>query len=128
MKLERLVEQNIERPLARGELDNLPGAGAPLELDDDSMVPEELRASYRILKNNGLAPEPVRARQQLINAIEAEFSTVDRQDKRDAVKRLALLSMQLERHGVGQLELDQYRRQIVARVRGDTKQGRQSDD
>jgi hypothetical protein len=128
VKLERLAEQNIERALARGELDNLPGAGAPLELDDDSLVPEELRAAYRILKNHGLAPVPVRARQQLISAIEAEYGTVDRQGKRDAVKRLALLSMQLERHGVGQLEFDQYRRQIVARMRGDTKQVRQSDD
>ncbi|MDI5568641.1 DUF1992 domain-containing protein, partial [Salmonella enterica subsp. enterica serovar Kentucky] len=35
----------------KGEFDNLPGRGEPLILDDDSHVPAELRAGYRLLKN-----------------------------------------------------------------------------
>ena len=31
------------------------GDGAPLDLDDDRLVPEDLRMAYRILKNAGLS-------------------------------------------------------------------------
>jgi len=54
--LHLLAERRIEEALARGELDGLPGAGRPLELDDDALVPEELRLAHRILKNAGFTP------------------------------------------------------------------------
>jgi hypothetical protein len=38
--LDALVEQRIAAA-ARGEFDDLPGAGAPLALDDDALVPRE---------------------------------------------------------------------------------------
>ena len=61
--LDVLAERRIDEARARGEFDNLPGSGAPLELDDDALVPEELRVAHRILKNAGLLPpqlEPCR--------------------------------------------------------------------
>jgi hypothetical protein len=54
--LDFLVEQRLEEAVSRGELSNLPGEGRPLELDDDPLVPEELRLAYRILKNAGFDP------------------------------------------------------------------------
>jgi hypothetical protein len=57
--LESLVEQRIAEAQERGELDDLPGTGAPLELDDDRLVPEELRVAYRVLKNAGYVPPEV---------------------------------------------------------------------
>lgn len=51
--LESLAEKKIADAVARGELDALPGAGRPLELDDDALVPEDLRMAHRILKNSG---------------------------------------------------------------------------
>lgn len=56
-----LAERKIEEALARGELENLPGTGRPLELEDDSLVPEDLRMAYRILKNAGFVPREVEA-------------------------------------------------------------------
>lgn len=46
---ELLAERKIEDALARGEFDDLPGAGRPLALDDDALVPEELRLEARYL-------------------------------------------------------------------------------
>ena len=47
-----LAERKIEEAIARGEFDDLPGAGRPLDLDDvDPLLPEELRMAFRILKN-----------------------------------------------------------------------------
>ena len=58
--LEFIAEQRIAEAIANGELDGLPGAGKALELDDDALVPEELRVAHRILKNAGVAPPEVK--------------------------------------------------------------------
>ncbi|ACC70488.1 DnaJ family domain-containing protein [Paraburkholderia phymatum] len=57
--LDALVEQRIAAAAARGEFDYLPGAGAPQVLDDDALVPEEVRVANRILKNAGFVPPAV---------------------------------------------------------------------
>jgi hypothetical protein len=54
--LDALVERRIEAAIARGEFDDLPGCGQPLALDDDLLVPQELRVAYRLLKNAGELP------------------------------------------------------------------------
>jgi hypothetical protein len=57
--LDALVEQRISAAAARGELDNLPGAGELLEFGDDALVPEEVRVANRIMKNAGFVPPAV---------------------------------------------------------------------
>ena len=54
-----VAERKIQEALARGELDNLPGSGRPLALEEDPLVPEDLRMAYRILKNAGFVPREV---------------------------------------------------------------------
>ncbi|MEJ5211791.1 MAG: DnaJ family domain-containing protein, partial [Burkholderiales bacterium] len=58
---QQLVEQRIEAAMAAGEFDALPGAGRPLDLTDDALVPPELRMAWRILKNAGYIPPEVEA-------------------------------------------------------------------
>ena len=58
--LDLIAERKIAEAISRGELDNLPGAGQPLELDDDALVPEDLRIAVRILKNAGLDASAVK--------------------------------------------------------------------
>ena len=54
--LTRAAEARINEAVARGEFQELPGAGKPLPGEDLSAVPEELRAAYRVLKNAGYLP------------------------------------------------------------------------
>ena len=54
--LQQLAEARIREAIEAGELDNLAGRGRPLQLDDDRLVPEGLRAGYRLLKNAGYLP------------------------------------------------------------------------
>ncbi len=70
---ESLAERRIAQAIANGELDDLPGAGKPLDLDDDALVPEEWRMAHRILKNAGYAPEEVRKPWLLRLRIEARY-------------------------------------------------------
>jgi hypothetical protein len=41
--LDFLAEKKLSEAVSRGELDDLPGAGRPLDLQDDPLVPEDLR-------------------------------------------------------------------------------------
>lgn len=54
-------QSEFDREMARlmndGAFDNLPGTGKPLNLADESHVPEELRMAHRILSQNDMAPE-----------------------------------------------------------------------
>ena len=63
--LDQTVEERIRAAIARGDLDNLPGAGKPLKLDDDSMIPAELRLAFRVLKNSGHVPPEVETLREL---------------------------------------------------------------
>ena len=53
---QRLAEQRILEAQRRGEFDDLPGKGKPLELEDLSWVPDELRIGYIALRNAHVLP------------------------------------------------------------------------
>jgi hypothetical protein len=88
-----LVEKHIAEAQAQGVFDDLPGAGQPLKLDDDAMVPEELRAAYRILKNSGYVPPEVEALRDM-REIEYLLERANGDDERSALlgKFTALLA------------------------------------
>ena len=94
--LDKIAEEAIRSAVALGELDNLPGQGKPMVLDDNSGIPPELRAGYRILKNAGYLPPEL--------VLHTEIKRVEdllRQANCDVVKkplvvRLSLLKSQLK--------------------------------
>jgi DnaJ-like protein len=94
--LDFLVEQRLEEAVSRGELENLPGEGWPLELDDDPLVPEELRVAYRILKNAGLVPPEVEAVNDIAALERLVADTGDDAARARAAKKLALLKTRIE--------------------------------
>ena len=57
--LQRIAEQRILEAQREGAFDNLPGMGKPLELEDLSWVPEDLRIGYHVLKNAHVLPPEV---------------------------------------------------------------------
>jgi len=59
MQLNRLIEEQIQEAIAKGEFDNLPGKGKPLDLDDYFRTREDLRMGFSVLKSNGFVPEEV---------------------------------------------------------------------
>lgn len=103
--LDQLAEQRIREALDKGELDNLPGSGRPLELDDDSLVPEHLRAGYRLLRNAGFVPPELHWRREvatvedLLRSLPLDAVT----ERRKAERRLQLLMARLEGRGHGGL-------------------------
>lgn len=98
--VDQIAESRIEQAIARGELDNLAGTGKPLQLDDDSMIPEEFRMAYRVLKNAGMVPPEIELKGQ-INVLEETLSSIDDAAERDVVrKKLQCLYLRLDNtHG-----------------------------
>jgi hypothetical protein len=116
---ESIAEEKIREAQARGEFDDLPGAGKPLALDDDPLVPEDLRVAYRILKNAGFVPLEVEARSE-IRALEDLLEQVQGADEASRVlRKLELLRLKLrESRGTrGGLRVDgAYHAQILRRL------------
>jgi hypothetical protein len=103
--IDRLVEARVAEAAARGELDDLPGAGRPVALDDDSMVPEALRTGYRLLKNAGYIPPEVAWRRE-IREVEQLLAVVETPAERSrAMRRLNLL---LARVNTGELRRESH--------------------
>jgi hypothetical protein len=99
--LESLAEQKIREAIERGELDNLPGQGQPLDLNDDPLIPEDLRLAYRILKNAGFVPPELEAQREIHDLEQLIRGLGPGAERSKATRRLELLQMRLaESRGV----------------------------
>lgn len=99
--IDEWAERHIINAQEKGELDNLPGNGQPLILDDDTFVPVELRAGYRLLKNAGYLPPELQDRQEALTITDL-LSHLNKQheDYESLHKRLALLELKLKQAGL----------------------------
>lgn len=61
-----IAENKIREAIKKGDFDNLSGRGKPLKVEDLSGVPEELRASYIILKNYGALPPEMELSKEIV--------------------------------------------------------------
>lgn len=59
-------EDRIKKAYRDGEFENLPGLGKPLEFEDLSAIPEELRMAYRLMKNAGFTEGESQLRQEMM--------------------------------------------------------------
>lgn len=99
--IDQWAERQIEEAQRSGTFDNLQGCGEPLTLDDDSHVPPELRAAYRLLKNAGCLPPELEMRKEALE-IQDLLRAVHEQhpDSQRLNKRLALLELRLQQSGL----------------------------
>ena len=91
----RLVEEKIREAVQRGEFDNLPGSGEPLQLDDDSHLPDDLRIAYKILKNADCLPPELQLRKDIRQTEELLAGIQDTQEKYRQMKKLNFMMMKL---------------------------------
>lgn len=59
------LEEIIQGAVERGEFDNLPGVGKPLNLDDENPYAGDKAASYHLLKQNGYAPPEIEQHKEI---------------------------------------------------------------
>ena len=117
--LQRLAEERIRDAIQRGEFDNLPGRGKPLNLEDDRHIPEDLRLAYKVLKNAGCLPPELELKKEISKAEELLSSMEDEGQKYRQLQKLNFLIMKLNemRRGSVQWEEKQlYYEKMVEKV------------
>ena len=118
--LEYIAEQRIQEAMQRGEFDNLQGKGRPIEYEDDSFVPPDLRMAYKILKNAGYLPPELETAREIRTTLEMLEHLPQEEERYRQIKKLNLLitKMNLMRSRPIALETDQvYYRKIVERIK-----------
>ncbi len=78
-----------------GKFKNLEGHGKPLDLDDNSTIPEELRMSYKILKNAGIVPKEIEMNAEIKRLEDMVDVATDESSKFKALKKLEFLKKKI---------------------------------
>ncbi len=118
--LQKIAEERIVEAMKRGEFDNLPGKGKPVNLDDDANIPPELRVAYRILKNAGYISEEARELKEINNLKDMLEECEDEQEMFKKIQKLNLMVTKMnERRRVPvYLEVEQvYYRKVLEKVK-----------
>jgi hypothetical protein len=117
--VDAVVEERIQEALRRGDFDDLPGAGRPLDLDDAPLVPPELRVACRILKNAGFVPPEIIERREIAELEGAIAGIADLDARKRAISKLAMLRTKLGARRGRNLALSAYyERKLVEKLAG----------
>jgi hypothetical protein len=116
----RIAEERIKEAQRAGAFDNLPGKGKPLDLEDLSWVPEDLRIGYLILKNAHVLPPEAQLLKD-IRTIEDLLKHVEDEGERRALAKsiqfkLIRLDM-LKRRSMPLRSIRDYSRKLVDKLR-----------
>jgi hypothetical protein len=114
-----IAEQRINEAMNRGEFDNLEGQGKKIIYEDESMIPEDLRMAYKILKNAGYVPQELLDEKEIITATELLAAATDEQERYRQMQKLNLLvtKVNARRRRPVNLEKEQvYYQKVVERI------------
>jgi hypothetical protein len=89
---QKIAEGKILEAMKRGEFDDLPNKGKPLNLEEDAYISEDVRIAYKILKNAGCLPPELELRKEIISLREI-IDTLD--DDKERLKRIRQLNFKL---------------------------------
>jgi len=114
----KLVEQRIQAAQKNGEFDDLEGSGKPIEYEDDSGIPEDLRMAYKMLKNADCTPPEIELKKQILKTEDLLGGMRDSQEKYKAIKKLNYLVTKLNclRRTPINMEEPQYSGRIIDRL------------
>jgi DnaJ homologue, subfamily C, member 28, conserved domain len=115
---QRIAEQRILEAQRNGAFDNLPGKGKPLELEDLTWVPEELRIGYHVLKNAHVLPPEAELLKD-IHTLEDLLKHIEDEGERRALAKSIQWKMvrldMLKRRSLDLNSVRAYSRKLVAK-------------
>lgn len=83
---ESLIEEIIREAMEKGEFDNLPGKGKPLDLEAYFATPADVRLGYSVLKSAGCLPMEVELQKE-IESLKARLAACDDQLQQQALSK-----------------------------------------
>ncbi|WP_242245575.1 DnaJ family domain-containing protein [Bacillus cereus group sp. BfR-BA-01330] len=91
-----IAEEKIRKAIRNGDLDYLPGKGKPLQLEDFSMVPPELRMSYKILKNAGRIPPEMELQKDILKIEDLIACCYDEEERKKLREELTVKTLRFQ--------------------------------
>ena len=83
MVFDRIVETMIKEAMERGEFDNLPGKGKPVDLTEYFETPEEIRLAHSLLKNAGMTSHEVDLLKEIAELKQLQEALLEEKKKQD---------------------------------------------
>ena len=88
MNFDKLVESMIKEAQERGEFDNLPGKGKPIDLTAYFDTPEDVRVAQSVLKNAGMTSREVDLLKEIAGLKQVLSTLVDEKKKQEIQKEI----------------------------------------
>ena len=88
MNLDKIVEEMIKKAQERGEFDNLPGKGKPVDLTEYFEMPEDVRVAQSMLKNAGMTSREVDLLKEIAELRQLLAKVVDEKKKAEIQKQI----------------------------------------
>ncbi|MEN6441014.1 MAG: DnaJ family domain-containing protein [Syntrophobacter sp.] len=107
---DKIADQKIREAMDHGEFDDLPGKGKPLNLEDDSHIPQDIRMVHKILKNSDCLPPELELRKEILTMEELLEGMKDTKEKYRHIKKLNYLIMKLNMTRQTSLSLEKNQR------------------
>lgn len=92
---DRIVEAIIKDAMERGEFDNLPGKGKPIDLTEYFETPEEVRVAHSLLKNAGMTSREVDLLQEIAGLKQVQAALLDEKKKQEVGRQIQQKHMEL---------------------------------
>jgi hypothetical protein len=103
MNFDKIVEELIKQAQERGEFDNLPGKGKPVDLTAYFDTPEDVRMAYSVLKNAGMTSREVELLREIAELKQVHAAVLDEKKKgeigKEIEKKQIEFSLIMERQG-----------------------------
>lgn len=88
MSFDKIVEALIKEAQERGEFDNLPGKGKPIDLSDYFEMPEEVRMAQSVLKNAGMTSPEVMLLKEIAELRQVLSAVADEAKKQEIHRKI----------------------------------------
>lgn len=88
MSFDKIVEELIKKAQERGEFDNLPGKGKPIDLSAYFEMPEDVRVAQSLLKNAGFQSREVELLNEIAELRQILAAVTEEKRKRELEKQI----------------------------------------
>ena len=88
MTFDKIVEALIKEAQERGEFDNLPGKGKPIDLTAYFETPEDIRVAQSVLKNAGMTSPEMQRLKEIAELRQLLAALADEKKKEELQKQI----------------------------------------
>ena len=114
-----MAESRINDAIRSGEFNDLAGRGERVILEEDRLVPDDLRVAYRLLRMSGHLPPEISLMHEIRDVQQLVYGLSGGAEKSAAIRRLNLLRAQLGVRAETLMQTAGYADMVINRLNGD---------